>query len=271
LPRYDRHALYEASVQSVDSDVAFFAGVYRRKRGRPARMLREDFCGTAALSAAWLRLHRDNRAVGVDLDPEVLAWAREHRLPKMGDAASRLSLVRADVRSNRVPKADLTLALNFSYCVFKERRDLLGYVRAAREGLKPGGLLVLNVFGGTEAMETLSERSRKKGFVQDDGTRVPSFTYVWEHERFNPIDHHLLCHIHYEFPDGSAMRNAFTYDWRLWTLPELRELCAEAGFASTDVYLEGWDDEANASSHVYRKRTHFENQAGWLAYVMAWA
>ena len=174
------------------------------------------------------------------------------------------------MRGAPVAKADLTLALNFSYCVFKEREQLLGYVRAARSGLKPGGLLVLNAFGGTEAMETLSERSRKKGFVQADGTRVPSFTYVWEHERFNPIDHHLLCRIHYEFPDGTAMRNAFTYDWRLWTLPELRELCTEAGFAEAEVYLEGWDDEAGASSHVYRKRTRFENQAGWLAYVMAW-
>ena len=53
-------------------------------------MLREDFCGTAALSAAWLRLHGDNRAVGVDLDREVLDWARRHRVPKVGEAASRL-------------------------------------------------------------------------------------------------------------------------------------------------------------------------------------
>lgn len=270
-PRYDRLAVYEASVQSVDTDEAFLTGIYRRRRGRAPLRLREDFCGTAAFAAHWAKSRKDREAWGVDLDREVLAWARRFRIPGMGGAAERLHLTREDVRTARIPKVDLTIALNFSYSVFKTRRELGAYLKAARRGLAPGGLFVLNVFGGTEAIAPLTERNRKPGFVQPDGKKVPPYTYVWEHASYNPIDHHILCHIHFTWKDGYAMRRAFTYDWRLWTIPELRELCDEAGFASTDVYVEGWDDEANDTTDVYRKRARFENMAGWLAYVMAWA
>jgi len=47
---HDRHLLYTAAVQSVDVDLDFFQRIFRRKRGRPIRTLREDFCGTAALA-----------------------------------------------------------------------------------------------------------------------------------------------------------------------------------------------------------------------------
>lgn len=52
--RADLHALYEACVQSPASDVAFISSVYRRRNARDALSLREDFAGSAALSAAWI-------------------------------------------------------------------------------------------------------------------------------------------------------------------------------------------------------------------------
>ena len=53
----------------------------------------------------------------------------------------------------------------------------------------------------------------------------------------------MLCHIHFSFPDGSKIKKAFTYDWRLWTLPEIRELLLEAGFQRATVYWEGTNEE----------------------------
>ena len=50
------------------------------------------------------------------------------------------------------PKADLTCAMNFSYCVFKTRRELLEYFRAARASLVDDGLFVMDLHGGSEAM-----------------------------------------------------------------------------------------------------------------------
>ena len=68
--------------------------------------------------------------------------------------------------------------------------------------------------------------------------------------------------------DGSKLRRAFVYDWRLWTLPELQELMLEAGFKSTEVYTEGWDVGADDTDGIFRRRRYFENQEGWVAYVV---
>ena len=43
----------------------------------------EDFCGSAALSCAWVEEHRENRAFGIDLDPEPLEWCRQNHFPKL--------------------------------------------------------------------------------------------------------------------------------------------------------------------------------------------
>jgi hypothetical protein len=64
------------------------------------------------------------------------------------------------------------------------------------------------------------------------------------------------------------MKRAFRYDWRLWTLPEVRELLVEAGFKEALVYTQGWDDAAGELDGVYRKRDVFENQESWLAIVV---
>ena len=68
--------------------------------------------------------------------------------------------------------------------------------------------------------------------------------------------------------DGTRLRRAFSYDWRFWTLPELRELLEEAGFSSVEVYVEGWDEDDEEGDGVYRRRTFFENQEGWVANIV---
>jgi hypothetical protein len=122
--RADRYRLYECAVQSPGAEVDFVDRTYRHLRGRNARWLREDFCGTAAVCCEWVRRRKDNVAFGVDLDPEVLDWARCHRLTAL----------------------------------------------------------------------TAAQRKRVKLC--------------------------LVCHIHFDFEDGSRLERAFSYDWRLWSLPE---------------------------------------------------
>ncbi len=48
-------------------------------------------------------------------------------------------------------------------------------------------------------------------------------------------DAETLCHIDFKFEDGSVQKRAFSYDWRLWILPEIREVLAEAGFRRSTV------------------------------------
>ncbi len=254
----DRHELYQRSVQAVEGDTRWLARYFRKRTGRTARILREDFCGTFALACEWVRLHRENRAVGVDLHGPTLAWGRKHNLAQLDEAQrARVRVLRADVRSAPGPKADLTVAMNFSYSVFKTRDDLRAYLRAARRGLRPGGLFLLDAWGGSDVQKELRENRRCSGF-----------TYVWDQASFDPVSHDIVCKIHYRFDDGTWLRNAFVYEWRLWTLPELRELMAEAGFADVRVLWEGTDQQTLRGNGIYREIRRGEADPAWIAYVV---
>jgi len=264
----DRHALYEAAVQGVEQDLDFYERVYRGLRGRGFRWLREDFCGTAQLSCAWVMRGADRRAWGVDRDSEPLAWARRVHFPAMREAARRVTLIRRDVRAVTGPRVDVVCAMNFSYWVFHQRRELVRYFSSVRRSLRRGGLFFANAFGGTEAMEPLVERRRVPVSNAADGTLLPSFVYEWEQLEFDPITHRLRCDIHFRFRDGTRMRRAFHYDWRLWTLPEIQDALAEAGFRRGEVFMESIDSKTGAGNGIYRRRQRYENQEGWLALVV---
>jgi SAM-dependent methyltransferase len=246
--------LYERAVQDAPQEADLVERLVRRHAGRPPRRLREDFSGTALFAAEWVRRGPDRTAIAVDLDPAVHRWARRHRLPALGEAAARLRLVTADVRTSPGRALDAIVAMNFSYSVLKTREALGGYLAAARRALAPGGVLVLDAFGGWRAQKELVERRRIKGGV----------TYVWEQEAFDPITHALRCAIHFEGPGRRRLRRAFTYDWRLWSLPELTELMREAGLEPEVL----WDVAPSASDTDYVPRRRAKAQAGWLAYVI---
>ena len=257
----DRHELYELSVQCAEAEVDFVADTFKALRGRPARLLREDFCGTANVCCEWVRRHGKNRAIGVDLDPEVLAWGREHNLAALEPAqARRVTLIQADVLEVETEAPDIVSAMNFSYWLFRERAQLGRYFRAVHAALKEDGILFLDAYGGYESFKEVEEE-------REIETDLGEVTYVWEQASFNPIDHDLVCHIHFHFKDGSSLSPAFSYHWRLWTLPEIRDLLEECGFRVT-VYWQGWDEEGEPDGDFY-PATEADADAGWIAYVVA--
>jgi hypothetical protein len=262
----DRHVMYQAAVQAVDVEVEFLDKIYTDIRGHRPLSFKEDFCGTALLSVEWCKSDPQRTAIGVDIDEETLKWGEEHNLlPAGSDVASRVSLLQNDVREVLDPKVDITCAFNFSFCIFKTRAALREYFAKARAGLKDDGMLVLDMFGGTECLDELEEETELEAV---EGT------YIWEHAKFNPITNEILCHIHFEFPDKSRMDKAFTYDWRLWSLPELKELLEEAGYSKVRVYWEKFqetDDEDDylESSGEFYEATVVDNQESWHAYVVA--
>lgn len=257
--RADRHELYEESVQDPESELEFVAETFEALTGRPLAFIREDFCGTGNTASYWVRSGTDHRAVGVDLDPEVLAWGRVHHLePLSADERSRIELVEGDVMTTDTPRVDALLAMNFSYYLFTTRDRLRAYFERARESLLDDGVLFLDAFGGYEAHRELEER-----------TEYDNFTYVWDQASFDPIQHAMTCQIHFEFPDGSEIKPAFEYHWRLWTLPEIRELLEEAGYSSVEVYWEGTDEETGEGNGIYEPADTGDADAGWICYLVA--
>lgn len=264
--RADRHALYQLSVQAPDFEIEFFEDRYKELRGKKPRLLREDFCGTALLSVEWCKSHPKRRALGVDLCSDTLAWGERHNVKPAGkDVASRLSLLNANVLDVHDPKVDVTCAMNFSFCVFKTRGALRHYFETAHQGLNKDGIFVLDLLGGTETMSATEEEREVEG---------QKFTYIWDQAKFNPITHDFLCHIHFRFPDGSRLRRAYTYDWRLWTLPEIREVLIEAGFSRVHVYWEEFAEDKKGGEELVSTGYHedtleAENQEAWIAYIVA--
>ncbi len=256
--RADKHDLYQRSVQDPSHDLPLVERIFQKETGRRAMSLREDFCGTALMSAAWVRGHRDRTATGVDLHGPTLAWGRAHNVEPLGEAASRLTLLQQDVRDPVGGKFDVTLAFNYSYFIFRTRDELRGYFAAVRKALRPDGMLFLDMYGGPEAQEERVETRRVKG----------GFTYVWDQDHVNPIDMRVVNYIHFRFRDGSEMKRAFRYEWRLWSCPELRELLEEAGYRWVDFYFED-EDEDGEPTGTYRRRAHVPNDPAWLAYVVA--
>ncbi|AHF03722.1 methyltransferase [Marichromatium purpuratum 984] len=259
----DRHRLYELAVQAPEAEIDLLDQLVTDLRGRPARRLREDFCGSAAIAAAWVRRRPDNQALGIDLDAAVLDWARTHTLAALApEARARLALRQADVREAATAPVDLVVAMNFSYWLLRSRETLGDYFRAVRRALAPDGVFLLDVYGGYDAPRVIREARRVADPEQGD------FDYIWEQARFDPISSDLECHIHFAFDDGSRLERAFSYQWRLWTLPELRELLAEAGFGEVGVYWQGWDAEGEPDGDFVAVERG-EPDAGWIAYLGA--
>jgi cyclopropane fatty-acyl-phospholipid synthase-like methyltransferase len=255
----DKHVLYEESVQNAEFETDFVAGIYRQIRGREARSLREDFCGTANAACEWVKRDPANTAVGVDLDFDVLSWGRKHHVERMSlSQAARISLLNRDVLQARTEPADITLAMNFSYWCFRTRTLLGQYFRKVHASLKDDGIFFLDAFGGYEAYEEMEEE-----------TEYDDFTYVWDQAEYDPVTGHMKAHIHFRFPDGSALSPAFTYDWRLWSLPEIRELLEEAGFRKITVYDQVWDYELDEATDEFVPVEKMDADPAWVVYLAA--
>ena len=258
----DRHRLYELSVQCAEAEIDFVDATFKRLRKRKAMLLREDFCGTANVCCEWVKRGGKRRAVGVDLDPEVLAWGRNHNLATLTKKQrERITLLEQDVMQVETERPDIISAMNFSYWLLQDRASLKRYFESVRAALKDDGIFFLDCYGGYDSHKEIVEERE----IDDDGD---GFTYVWEQAEFDPITHGMTCHIHFRFPDGSKMRNAFNYRWRLWTIPEVRDLLEECGFGRITVYWQGWDKHGEADGD-FQPASSADADAGWICYLTA--
>ena len=63
------------------------------------------------------------------------------------------------------------------------------------------------------------------------------------------------------------MKNVFTYDWRIWSIAEIRELMAEAGFRRSHVYWEG--DDGKQGNGKFARDENGGTEMIWIAMILA--
>ncbi len=166
--RADRHLLYERAVQCVEAEIDFVDDTFKSLRGRKPTTLREDFCGTANTSCEWVRRRKDNRAWGIDLDPDVLAWGNTHRLaPLKPHQRERIEIIQDDVLTAKTPRVDAVLAMNFSYWIFHTREQMKAYFSKVRSCLTSEGVFFLDAYGGAESMSEMEEETDHGDFTFD--------------------------------------------------------------------------------------------------------
>ncbi len=115
----------------------------------------------------------------------------------------------------------------------------------------PAASLVLDAYGGPGAQRPGVQTRPADGF-----------TYQWEQCSFDPVTHRTTCRIHFVLDDGTPQRNAFRYDWRLWTLPEFSALLGRAGYSQIDI----WSQNPRGKITPTKKMPAQEN---WTVYLAA--
>ena len=222
----DKYRLYTEAVQDPEADVRFFSTLYEQENGKPPVLVREDFCGTAAISCEWVCSRETARAICVDNDPEPLQWCREHLLPQLApDEARRLELIQANVVGVETSSVDVILAPNTSICLLRQRSELIEYLSNCRTALNPRGIMVIDLYAGPEAQITGVDRLECDGFV-----------CLWEQASFDASTNEAFNKITFLLPDGSRVTDAFVYSMRMWSPAELSDALREAGFHHTRVY-----------------------------------
>ncbi len=255
---FDKYWYYNKSVQSADVDVVFFQETYKELKGRLPEVFREDFCGTFKLSCEWVKLNDHYKAIGVDLDPEPIQYGLENYLPELSnDEQARIKLMQANVLDPNLPKADIIAACNFSYFIFKKREELKNYFKNNLNGLNDGGLLIIDIFGGTHCSEPNEEETEHKGF-----------SYFWDQDSYDPVTNEALFYIHFKPKGEKKVKKAFTYDWRMYSIPEVKDILIDAGFKNVHVYWEGTDKKGEGDGE-FRKVDHGEHCDSWIAYIVA--
>jgi len=247
----DRYDLFDLCVAEAERLMPFVYAVH----GRSPRVLREDFAGSASLARQWSSSVKGGRAIAVDRDAEPLERAQ-----------ATVQCVVSDVIKCR-ERADVVAWTNFCVGELHTRQELLKHLRHARRCLLPGGALVMDIYGGSHAME------RGLHLRELRGPSGEFITYTFEQRHTNAFTGRVVNALHFKVqPKGSPrakhFRDAFVYDWRLWSIPELADAVLEAGFPSSEVH----DRAGVAMDHrgkIRKTAAPAPDSDDWVAFVVA--
>lgn len=257
---FDKYYYYSRSVQSPVEEIELLEAFYMEASGKKANVLREDFCGTFTNCCEWVKKDPERIAHGVDLDREPLTYGEKHNASLLKpEERARINIHESNVLGEEMPKADIIAALNFSYFIFKERAVLKRYFENCLRTLNDDGVLILDCFGGTACTEANEEETE----YEDE-----KFSYFWDQEGFDPLTNEAKFAIHFQRVGEERRDNAFTYDWRMWSPAELRDLLMECGYKKISCYWEGTDAEGEGDGEFKQANTGEECES-WVTYVVA--
>eukprot|EP00249_Psilotum_nudum_P014026 c24627_g1_i3 orf=255-1187(+) len=168
--------------------------------------------------------------------------------------------------TNLWPKADIVCAFNYSCCCLQKRSDLILYLKHALQSIsQDGGIFVMDLYGG------MSSECSLKVY-----RHFGNFTYIWEQDEFDVITRTSRISLHFRLKNNQVLRHAFTYRFRLWSLPEVRDCLEEVGFDSIHFWMRSMpemqgqgEQEIEDNDARYEEMGNFNQQDAWNAYIVA--
>lgn len=253
-----KYKYYEKSVQNFEADLEFVDEQYEKIFSKKAKVLREDFGGTAALACGWTQMRKDNQARAIDLDSEPIEYGKSKHYAKLSsDEKERMSYLQENVLNDFDFKSDIICAFNFSYFIFKKRSELLHYFKQVHKGLSKEGMFFLDIFGGSECHQEICEE-----------TEFDNHSYYWDCDKYNPLTSEVLYYIHFkDLKKNIKYEKVFRYDWRMWTVVEIKELLEEAGFSEVKTFWEEDDDDGEGNG-VFYESSQEDNCESWVTYIV---
>ncbi len=228
---YDRVArLYDLTYADFVDDLPMYQG-FAERCGPP---LLEVGCGTGRLI---LPLAQAGFSItGIDLSSAMLAIAQ--RKVEQAGVADRVSLRRADARHLDLAESfGLAIIASNSFGLFTERADQLQVLDSVRRHLRPGGILVIDMFNPDLAL-----LSAESGQLYHDFTRVDpdtGRTVIKLDSRRVDLARQIIdvTFIYDEMGrDGTVRRTLFPFPTRFFFLGEMELLLDKGGFEVEAVY-----------------------------------
>lgn len=198
----------------------------------------------------------------MDIDKDQLLWGKESNVDVDPGTSERVKLIcknvlELDDTGKDTGRSDAICAFNFSICYLHDRQDLIKYFKICRGTLKPEGLFFCDIFGGETAVKADVRKRELSNGVK----------YEFVQEDFCPITNRARFKMSFKFPDGSKLKEAFSYHFRIWTIPEIRDALKEAGFSKTVVWFHDESDDAEEDSYKPMEETY--QRESWHAFVVA--
>ena len=260
---FDLFRYYENSVQTPTEHVDIFSRIYRELRGKDAMSMQEDFCGTFLISGEWVRSHPERTAIGLDLDPSPIRYGYQNGFKRLSaKEKKRVTILQKNVCQVIARKSQVIGAGNFSFFIFKERAQIITYFKAALANLSKDGIFILEMAGGPGFLKS----GREQRSYKLPGAKK-KYTYYWDQKSYDPVTAYGMYAIHFKETNGNFHKDCFVYDWRVWTIPELRELMQECGFSDVAVYWETTGDDGKGTGE-YVRTEKADNDYAWIAFVV---
>ena len=224
---YDYVAHDRREALATDEDLAFIKHAFEVNCARPVRDILDVGCGTGRylvpLAASGFKV------TGIDTSPDMLAHCRT-RLAQRDLEAALVELDLMEMAESSV--YDALLCMDSTLCYLTETGDIVKALSLFEHALRPGGLLVLEVFNASADAGSLSTAHTWE--VRDGPLQITTKEYDW-YEALRSVLHKTFDVI---VTDGGR-EHVFSHEeeLRVMSAAQVASYLEDAGFMKTSYEL----------------------------------